>query len=189
MPKVLPPEDPLNEEEKGILLKIARESVEHAVLGKPFPKRTFHQPHLLEERGAFVTLKIQGDLRGCIGQFISDEPLWKVVRDRARASALEDPRFPRVSPDEVPNLDIEISALTPLREIESVDEIEVGRHGIFITRGFCRGTLLPQVATEHGWDRETFLVHTCRKAGLPDNAWKDPETCIQIYAADVFGET
>ncbi len=189
MSKVLPPEDPLTEKEKEILLEVARESVENAVLCTPFPTRTFHEPRLLEERGAFVTLKIQGELRGCIGQFTADEPLWQVVKDRARMSALEDPRFPPVSPDEVPSLDIEISALTPLRDVKSVNEIEVGRHGIFITRGFCRGTLLPQVATENGWNRETFLIHTCRKAGLPDNAWKEPATRVQIYAADVFGET
>lgn len=188
MSKVLPPENPLTEEEKKILLQIAKDSIDDVVLGKPFRERKITQPQLLEHRGAFVTLKIKGGLRGCLGQFTAEEPLWQVVKDRARASALEDPRFSPVRPNEVPKLSIEISALTRLREIESVEEIEVGRHGILIARGGYRGTLLPQVATENDWDRRTFLVHTCRKAGLPDDAWKDPETRIQVYAADVFGE-
>jgi len=104
----------------------------------------------------------------------------------AEEAAFNDPRFTPVSKGELKDLDIEISALTPLRQIENVEEIEVGRHGLYIEKGFFSGLLLPQVATEYGWDRETFLEHTCLKAGLPRDAWKAEDTVISIFSADIF---
>jgi len=104
------------------------------------------------------------------------------------SASLNDPRFPPLTEEELRDIDIEISVLSPLKEIQDVSEIEVGRHGIYITRGYQSGVLLPQVATEYGWDRETFLQHTCQKAGLPPDAWKQEGTKIEIFDAQVFGE-
>ena len=116
------------------------------------------------------------------------KPLYQTVREVAEATALRDPRFDPVSPNELADLDLEISALTVPRVIEEVSEIQVGLHGLIIRRGYRQGLLLPQVATEYGWDRQTFLEQTCRKAGLPTNAWKDKDTEIEIFSAEVFGE-
>ena len=104
----------------------------------------------------------------------------------ARAAALEDPRFPQVKSSELPDIDFEISVLTPVKRIKSIEEIVVGRDGIIITRGWNKGLLLPQVATEYGWDRITFLEHTCNKAGLPKDTWKDKNTIIEMFSAEVF---
>jgi AmmeMemoRadiSam system protein B/AmmeMemoRadiSam system protein A len=185
--RVRPPDHPLNDEEKRILLRIARKSLEAAVKGEDYKPPAVDDPALNEHRGSFVTLTEAGELRGCLGVYTPDEPLYKVVADRARASALEDPRFPPVRPEELPDVEIEISALTPLKKVENIDEIEVGRDGLYIQRGNRAGTLLPQVASERGWDRETFLSHTCYKARLPLDAWKNGAT-VYRYAADVFGE-
>ena len=138
--------------------------------------------------GAFVSLHKQGGLRGCIGTFIGLRPLVNTVQEMAISASLNDPRFPPVSEDELKEIDIEISVLSPLREIKDLSEIEVGRHGIYITRGYLSGVLLPQVATEYAWDRDTFLQHTCQKAGLPPDAWKQEGTKIEIFSAQVFGE-
>jgi AmmeMemoRadiSam system protein A len=137
--------------------------------------------------GAFVTLKEKGDLRGCIGRFISDEPLYKVVQEMAIASSTEDTRFPRVESKEIDELEIEISVLSPMKKIHSIDEIELGKHGIYIKKGYYSGTFLPQVATETGWTKEEFLGHCARdKAGIGWDGWKDAE--IYTYEADVFSE-
>ena len=104
----------------------------------------------------------------------------------AKAAALEDPRFPQVKPSELPDIDFEISVLTPIRKVNNIEEIVVGRDGIIITKGRNRGLLLPQVATEYGWDRITFLEHTCNKAGLPKDSWKDRDTIIEMFSAEVF---
>jgi len=143
---------------------------------------------LKEKRGAFVTLKIGGELRGCIGYIIPVKPLYQTVRDVAESAALKDPRFSPVSARELPELEFEISALSPIRTVSNVDEIVVGRDGIIIKRGFYQGLLLPQVATEYGWSREEFLQHTCLKAGLPKDAWKQVGTDISVFSAEVFGE-
>jgi len=188
MAKVAHPENPLTVEQKMVLLAIARESVRAAADGKPLPTFKVDDPMLQERWGVFVTLTRDGELRGCLGEFVGREPLYEAVAERARASSLEDPRFPSVVPAEVDDLHIEISVLRPLKKIESVDEIEVGRHGLYISRGYFRGTLLPQVASERNWNRETFLRHTCVKAGLRPDAWEDPDTEIFTYEADVFGE-
>jgi len=110
------------------------------------------------------------------------------VREMAPAAAFQDPRFKPLQADELPGLEIEISVLSPLRLIKSTDEIEVGKHGLYIVRGMNRGLLLPQVATEYHWDRLTFLEQTCQKAGLPPDAWKDPRTQIYVFRADIFGD-
>ncbi|MBN2535112.1 MAG: AmmeMemoRadiSam system protein A [Spirochaetales bacterium] len=143
---------------------------------------------LLTECGAFVTLHKKGKLRGCIGYVVAVKPLFNTVQDVARSSAFSDPRFPPVMESEIPDLEIEISVLTPLKRITSIDEIEVGTHGIVIKRGFSSGLLLPQVAAEQGWDRDTFLTHTCYKAGLPGDCWKKSDTRIEVFSAIVFNE-
>jgi AmmeMemoRadiSam system protein A len=134
-------------------------------------------------------LKIHGELRGCIGCIIPIKPLYLTVREVAESAALRDPRFPPVSVRELPELEYEISALSPIRKIENVNEIQVGKHGIIIRRGYNQGLLLPQVATEYGWNREQFLEHTCNKAGLPFDAWKKEGTEISIFSAEVFDES
>jgi uncharacterized protein len=177
----------LTPEQKSKLLSVARESLAHAVAGAPAPDLRTDDPALLELRGAFVTLKIDGELRGCIGHVIGVTPLIESVAQNARAAALDDPRFPSVRPAELDRISIEVSALTPMREVADASEVEVGRHGLMITKGHRRGLLLPQVATEYGWDREEFLAHTCRKAGLPPAAWRSGCT-LECFEAEVFGE-
>jgi hypothetical protein len=137
--------------------------------------------------GAFVTLKKYGNLRGCIGRFDASEPLYQVVQEMAIASSTQDYRFSPVELKEIPELEIEISVLTPMRHISSIDEIELGKHGIYIKKGNRSGTFLPQVATETGWTKEEFLGHCAQdKAGIGWNEWKDAE--VYVYEALVFGE-
>jgi len=177
----------LTEEEKEKLHEIARTVIRSKVLGEPIPEFHITSPRLKEPRGVFVTIKKHGQLRGCIGYVRAIKPLWQAVADMAEAAAFQDPRFPPVRVDELGELEIEISVLTPLREIKDPEEIEVGKHGIMIERPpYYSGLLLPQVATEYGWDRETFLEQTCIKAGLPPNAWRDPATRIYIFSAEIF---
>ena len=146
-------------------------------------------PKLLELGGAFVTLHLGRDLRGCIGSFEADAPLAKTVRDMAIAAASRDPRFRPVPMGELELIHIEISVLSPRREVKDpLDEVRVGAHGIYISQGWHRGVLLPQVATEHGWDVLTFLQHTCLKAGLSTDAWQSPKTRVEVFDAQVFGE-
>lgn len=178
----------LNAAEKNALLKIAREAIEARAEKKLKPlDPSFNSDALERDAGAFVSLHKNGRLRGCIGVFSSKEPLWKTVQDNAVAAAFRDPRFTPVEPVELSEIDIEISVLSPLRQITGVNEIEVGRHGIFIMQGRNRGVLLPQVATEYGFDRETFLAETCLKAGLPEDAWRNGAS-IYIFDAEIFGE-
>ncbi len=181
-------EEILTKEEKVFLLDIARKSVELAVNGKPIPEFKPVTERLKEPKGVFVTLTKDGRLRGCIGYIQAIKPLFQSVSEMAISAALKDPRFPPVSPDEVSQLSIEISALTPLEKIDNPEVITVGRDGILIKKGFYSGLLLPQVATEYGWDRMTFLEETCHKAGLPSNAYKDPETEVFIFQALIFNE-
>jgi AmmeMemoRadiSam system protein A len=177
----------LSREARRFLLDLARATIGARLGGAPLPSLEPDDDRLLDRRGAFVTLKIDGRLRGCIGHVVGVVPLWLAVRDNAIAAAFEDPRFAPLEADELPLAKIEISALTPLRRV-AADEIVVGRDGILIDRGTARGLLLPQVAVEYGWDRETFLDHTCRKAGLKPGCWRDPETVISTFSAEVFGE-
>jgi AmmeMemoRadiSam system protein B/AmmeMemoRadiSam system protein A len=178
----------LRTKDKGTLLEIARKSIECKLTGKDLPDFSSLSKILKERRGAFVTLKKHGMLRGCIGSFEPKGSLYETVGEMAQSAAFNDPRFPSVSVEELSDLTIEISALTPLRKIKNIDEIEVGKHGIYIVRGFYRGVLLPQVATDNKWDKITFLEETCHKAGLPAHSWKDKETDIYIFSADIFGE-
>lgn len=137
--------------------------------------------------GAFVTLHKRGDLRGCIGHIEADQPLGLTVARCAVAACSADPRFPSVTARELGEIDLELSLLGPLVSVVSPDEVEIGRHGLVIEKGGHRGLLLPQVATEWGWDRETFLAHTCQKAGLPHDAWKQGAK-LWKFEAEVFGE-
>ncbi len=179
----------LNPEDKKKLLTIAREAIEYGVERKSPPAVKFDSPIMKEKRGAFVTLTKKGSLRGCIGYIVAVKPLAVTIQEMAAAAAFRDPRFNPVKNEELNELEIEISVLTPLQEITDINEIEVGKHGLIIERGANSGLLLPQVATDYGWDRNTFLEHTCKKAGLPENAWKDPQTTIKIFSAEIFHES
>ncbi|KIX12035.1 AmmeMemoRadiSam system protein A [Dethiosulfatarculus sandiegensis] len=175
-------------EEKKELLELARATVENAVKGLAEKKPQSKLAGLAFKRGAFVTLNRNGRLRGCIGNFVSEDSLLETVKDMAISAAQRDPRFPPVAPYELDDLEFEISVLSPLKETGDPLQIEVGKHGIFLVSPMGRGVLLPQVATEYGWDREEFLDQTCFKAGLPKGAWKEPQTRIFIFSAQVFGE-
>lgn len=181
--------DMLPKETRRQLLTHARATIAHAVGAGPKPE----PPEVVPEgaadlRGCFVTLHTKsGDLRGCIGTFTSHRPLWDTVSEMAISSATRDPRFAPLAADEIDNCVLEISALTPTAEAKP-EEVEVGRHGICVARGAHRGVLLPQVATDRGWNRETFLDHTCLKAGLPADAWRDGSVTIEIFSAEVFSE-
>jgi AmmeMemoRadiSam system protein A len=176
----------LNEEEKKTLHQIAKTVIENKARGKTVPDFKIESPVLKENRGAFVTIHKRGQLRGCIGYIEGRGPLHKTIEEMAEAAAFRDPRFTPVKERELPELELEISVLTPLKKIKDVDEVQVGKHGIYIKKGWYAGLLLPQVATEYGWDRQAFLEHTCQKAGLPSNAWKEKDTEIYIFSADIF---
>ena len=177
----------LTDQEKILLLYIARESIASALEGRS-PRLPEDLPEgLLKPFGAFVTLHKHGQLRGCIGTFQADKPLYLTVMEMARSAAFNDPRFPPLSREELNEIDIEISVLSPMWRAKP-EEVEVGVHGIYIIRGLNRGVLLPQVAVEFGWDRETFLDHTCLKAGLPPGCWKDPKTEVYLFTSEIFGE-
>ena len=175
--------------EKEYLLRLARdEIIRMATKGQEKSIPDF-SPIMSEKFGVFVTLQKSGELRGCIGYVEGVKPLQKAVREMAVSAAFEDPRFPSVQPEEIENLEIEISVLSPLHTIRNISEIEVGKHGLVIEKGFNKGLLLPQVAVEYGWDRKTFLRQTCYKAGLAENDWQKPGTVIRIFSAEIFSET
>jgi AmmeMemoRadiSam system protein A len=138
-------------------------------------------------RGAFVSIFHDGELRGCLGRLNSQLPIARLVAQLAQAVADSDPRFDRVTPQELAGIGFEISVLRREREIQSIEEIEVGRHGLIVEQGTSRGLLLPQVPTEQGWDREAFLDHTCLKAGLAADAWRRGAR-IFVFEAQIFGE-
>jgi AmmeMemoRadiSam system protein B/AmmeMemoRadiSam system protein A len=179
----------LTDKDKKDLLAIARNTVELYVKNntKPEIEEKNLSSILKTNCGAFVTLKKHGNLRGCIGRFDASEPLYKVVQDMAIASSTQDSRFMPVESNEIPEIEIEISVLTPMRRIDSIDEFELGRQGIYIRKGYRSGTFLPQVAAETGWSKEEFLGHCAQdKAGIGWNGWKDAE--LFVYEALVFGE-
>lgn len=178
----------LSDDQKRLLLEIARTTIEKKVKGEGVPEFNVTSEILRENRGAFVTIHKHGQLRGCIGYIEPIKPLYVTVQEMAESAALNDPRFSPVTESELKDLEIEISALTPLRKIDNIEDIQVGVHGIYIKKDYYSGLLLPQVATEYGWDRTTFLEHTCMKAGLPTDAWKEKEAEIYIFSADIFGE-
>jgi AmmeMemoRadiSam system protein B/AmmeMemoRadiSam system protein A len=179
----------LSDQDKAELLALARKSAEYAVT----EKKAYEPPAstseaLNRESGAFVTLKKAGQLRGCIGYTSAMKPLYLTVRDTATYAALRDPRFRPVSADELPQLEYEISVLSPLRHVMDVKQIKVGVHGLLMKNGRNEGLLLPQVPVEQNWDRQTFLEETCRKAGMNSACWKDEDTDIFSFTAVVFGE-
>ncbi|HXJ91883.1 MAG TPA: AmmeMemoRadiSam system protein A [Terriglobia bacterium] len=162
---------PLSDEDGQRLLGIARQSMEEAVRGASPAELRGMPAGLLENAGTFVTLRNHSLLRGCIGHVEPNEPLARCVAECARAAALRDPRFAPVTAAELPDISIHISVLSPLFDIRP-EEIEIGRHGLYVTLGLHRGILLPQVPVEWNWDRERFLSETCAKAGLPPDAWQ-----------------
>lgn len=176
----------LTDEEKRLLHQVAKTSIEARLRGEALPHFEPDTPTLKEKRGAFVSLHRQGELRGCIGYIQAYKPLYQTVQEMAVAAAFQDTRFIPLRKEELKDLEIEISVLTPLRKITDPKEIQVGKHGIYIMKGFSSGLLLPQVATDYKWDVMTFLENTCRKAGLPDDAWKEKDAEIYIFSADIF---
>lgn len=180
---------PLTAENKKRLLEIARQTIiEYVKNGKTLNFKEI-DPRLLLEEGAFVTLHEHGQLRGCIGNILGQGPLFLTVRDMAIASATEDPRFRPVPEDELGKLEIEISVLSKPWKIKDPKEVELGVHGVIVSRGARKGLFLPQVATEQGWNREELLTYLCaEKAGLAPDAWKDPSTIIEVFTAQVFSE-
>ncbi len=176
----------LSPAERTALLRFARHTIAaHLKTASPPAPVPLEDPR--GHAGAFVTLRIGGELRGCIGFPGSDEPLDEVVGRCAVAAATEDPRFPPLTAEELPGLELEISVLTPIRPVADISEIEIGRDGLVAQGGFRKGLLLPQVATEHQWDREAFLSHTCLKAGLRPDAWRTGAK-ISRFQAEVFSE-
>lgn len=173
------------------LLRLARLSLECAVHGRRPPSLEdagIHPtPALVSTMGGFVTLKIENELRGCIGEIFPRRAIWQVVREQARNAALEDPRFDAVRPPELDFIAIEISALTPPRPVSSWHDIEIGRHGIVLQKAGAAAVFLPQVATEQGWDLETTLSHLSMKAGLRAEAWRSGAT-FDVFEAEVFHE-
>jgi len=174
------------QQEKAKLKEIAQKSVAAAVRDEKLPEFKNISSKLKEPYGIFVTLNKHGNLRGCIGRIISDQPLYVSCQLMAKAAALEDPRFPLVTEKELSDLEIEISVLTPLERIKNFDDIVIGRDGLYVIKGHYRGLLLPQVAAEYGWTVEEFLEETCHKAGLPSNAYKEKDTEIYKFSAEVF---
>lgn len=172
--------------ERRSLLRVAREAIAAHVAGRRAPDVS-DVPTAARRGGAFVSIHKRGDLRGCIGHLEADGPLAGIVARCAVAACSADPRFPALTADELDAVDLEVSLLGPLEPIALADAIEIGRHGLVVEMGSRRGLLLPQVATEWGWDRETFLAHTCRKAGLPADAWKHGAT-MWTFEAEVFRE-
>ncbi len=178
----------LSNDEKELLLKAARKSISSNFGEVELPQfdPAVH-PKLKEDLGAFVTLKINNDLRGCIGFLIGQKPLFETVVEAAKQSAFSDPRFPQLTKEELEKVKIEISVLSHFTSIDSYDEIEVGKHGLLLDEG-GRAVLLPQVATEHNYDRSQFLTSLCHKAGLYGEYWKERVLKLKVFTALVFSE-
>jgi AmmeMemoRadiSam system protein A len=178
-------ENEFTPEERGILLKVAHQSIlskfEHREISPDSPS-----PHLAQPRGVFTTLYLHGALHGCVGFVLPVASLYRNVAETARSAAFEDTRFSPITREEAANLDVSLSVLSPLRRI-AAEKIEIGRHGIVISKSGRRGLLLPQVPVEHGWDRITFLEQTSRKAGLPSDAWKNGAN-IESFTAEIFSD-
>lgn len=181
--------DPLlNQDERSFLLKLAHDVISITANGETPEKSEYFSSTLKKKLGVFVTLHKFSELRGCIGFVEGIKPLQDAVIEMAQSAAFNDPRFAPVSSEEVDDLDLEISVLSPIEEVHDIEEIEVGKHGLIVEQGFYKGLLLPQVATENNWDRTEFLQHTCRKSGLPINAWKEKNTKIYYFSAEIFTE-
>ncbi len=178
----------LTRAEQENLLMIARKTIEEYVRNGRIPDFEPPTARLKEKCGVFVTLHKHGQLRGCIGYVEPIKPIYLATRDMAISAATEDPRFSPVTPDELDDIDIEITVLSPLERITDPEKVEVGKHGLVIRKGFYSGLLLPQVPVEQGWNRQQFLAHTCLKAGLPPDAWQDPTAQLYVFTGQVFGE-
>jgi len=173
-------------EERTLLLRLAHESILSALEHRDIPSLDPPTPHLAEPRGAFTSLYLHGELRGCVGYVLPTGSVYRAVAETARAAAFDDTRFHPVTLEQARDLKIELSILSVPQPI-APDAIQIGRHGLLISAGFRRGLLLPQVPIEHHWDRITFLEQTCRKAGLPLDAWQNGAS-IEAFTAEVFGE-
>jgi AmmeMemoRadiSam system protein A len=172
-------------QERTLLLRLAHDSILSALEGRDIPLDP-PTDHFAEPRGAFTSLYLQGQLRGCVGYVLPVSPVYRAVADTARAAAFEDTRFHPVTLPEASQLEVQLSILSPPQAI-AAEAVEIGRHGLLISMAGCRGLLLPQVPTEHNWDRLTFLEQTCRKAGLPPGAWQKGAS-IEAFTAEVFGD-
>lgn len=179
---------PLAPADRARLLAVARRAIESCLVGEQAPEEDVGAI-LRRPCGAFVTIRrrADGELRGCVGLLEAHRPLVETVQHAAATAATGDTRFEPVTPGELPALSLEISVLSPLQPVPP-EEVEVGRHGLLVRHGRRQGVLLPQVATEHGWDRETFLDKTCVKAGLPPQTWREPGVELLGFTAEVFGE-
>ena len=178
----------LSAEDKRELLKLARMSIGFELDECGRPEKPIGGRALNALCGAFVTLHLHGELRGCIGYIEARFPLTQTIQEAAEKAAFEDPRFSPLTSEEFKNIDIEISVLSPLKKVADVSEIQVGTHGLVIDSGYSRGLLLPQVAVEYGWGREEFLSHTARKAGLAPDAWKREDVTLYLFTSEVFSE-
>ena len=179
---------PLSEEEKRTLLALARESIRDHLASRKTSIPENLPARLQRQQGVFVTLRKQGQLRGCIGHMADDTPVARIVAAMALQAAFHDMRFPQVEPAELREIEIEISLLTPLRRIDGPAAVVIGRDGVLLRKAGRSAVFLPQVATEQGWDRDTMLTHLCRKAGLPPDAWQ--QDCeLFVFQAEVFSES
>ncbi len=178
----------LTVEEKRQLLAYARNAIQSRFDETPVITLRSSSGNLSMCRGVFVTLRLGKELRGCVGYIESKAPLGETVQDVARKAAFDDPRFSPVEREELPGISIEISLMSPLRVLNDPESIEVGKHGLVIEAEGSRGLLLPQVATEHGWNREAFLNHTALKAGLPADRWRSQEALICSFTTETFSE-
>lgn len=176
----------LRRDEQWHLLDLARQAIVAKLTGAALELRPPASPRLLRKSGAFVTLRIGKNLRGCIGVVQGVKPLYQTVQEAAEAAAFQDPRFSPLNKEELSKISIEISVLSPLRRISSVRKIKVGRDGLLIKMGETQGLLLPQVARKNRWSRQTFLEHVCIKAGLQKDAWMQTGTQLLTFRAQVF---
>jgi AmmeMemoRadiSam system protein A len=176
----------LSQKEKKILINIVEETIKAKIDGEAIPDFYYGQQALNVRTGAFVTLKIDNELRGCIGMISSNKPLYQTISEMALQAAFCDPRFEPLTLEELNKLGIEVSILSPLKKVGSIDEIEVGRDGLLIKKNLSSGLLLPQVAVEYCWDKYSFLEQVCLKAGLNADAWKEDDADIYKFTAEVF---
>jgi AmmeMemoRadiSam system protein A len=177
----------LSQAQQQALLKLARDAIAEQLNTGKVSGSVLDDPALARQCGAFVTLKENGELRGCIGRMQGDQPLCDVVRQMAVAAATGDPRFPPLKPEELGQVEIEISVLSPLRRITDTEQIEIGKHGLLISQGGQQGVFLPQVPVEQGWDRNQYLENLCAKAGLMPGCWRQ-NAALYTFTAEVFGE-
>jgi hypothetical protein len=177
----------LTRTQEETLLELARATLKSHLEGRPIRHDTIDDPALGRRASVFVTLKQQGELRGCVGRTRADHPFFEAVRKMSVQAATGDPRFAALTSEELDGVTIEVSVLSPLRRVTDLGQIEVGTHGLMVLRDGRQGLLLPQVAAERGWDRETYLHHLCLKAGLPDGCWQEG-AALYAFTAVVFGE-